>query len=207
MNKLLKKSVNHTVLFALLCLGAMSVSAGEHILIPKFGMVETKDNTNHLVDNNSFDFDDDNEASLGFTYLYQLDNGFAFGAEVFGYEKNIITTANNNGDASIGHVYAVAQMFFHTSGTVKPYMGIGIGAAGISFDANVNGRIADDHSDKAFGFSHEIFAGVEFEISERVGMLFEYKHFNIDIDDDIGIREISFESDGDAFFVGVTIHI
>jgi len=207
MNKLLKKSANQTVLFGLLCLCTATVSAGEHILIPKFGMVKIKNNTNHLVDNNSFDFDDDNEAALGFSYLYQLDNGFSFGADVFGYEKNIITTANNNGDATIAHAYAVAQKFFYTSAPIKPYIGIGIGRAAIQFDANVNGRIADDYSDQASGFSYEIYAGFEIEISKRVGMMFEYKHFNIDVNDDIGIRDINFESDGDAIFLGVSIHI
>lgn len=207
MNKLQDNLIKHIFLFLVLSFSAVSVSAGEHVLIPKLGAIAIKDNTNHRVDNNSFDLEDDNVPGLGFSYLYKLDNGFAFGVDVFGYEKDIVTTVNNTGDANIGHVYAVAEKFFNNDGTVKPYIGIGLGAAAIGFDANVNGAIADDYNDTAYGFSYEFFAGVEVGITEKVGMMFEYKHFNIDIDDDIGLRDISFESDGDALFVGVSIHI
>lgn len=182
-------------------------SAGEHLVIPKFGAIEIKDTTNHTIDNNSFDLDNDNVHSLGFSYLYKLDNGFAFGVDLFGYEKDIVTTVNNSGDASIVQVYAVAQKFFHNDGTVKPYVGLGLGTAAIRFDANINGAIADDHNDNAIGFSYEIFAGMEVEITETIGMIFEYKHFDIDISDDIGLRDVDFESGGNALFMGVSIHI
>lgn len=207
MNKLQDNLIKQIFLFFVLSFVAVSVSAGEHVLIPKIGAIEIKDDTNHRVDNNSFDLEGGNVLGLGFSYLYKLDNGFAFGVDIFGYEKDIVTTVNNTGDANIGHVYAVAEEFFNNDGTVKPYIGIGLGAAAIGFDANVNGAIADDYNDTAYGFSYEFFAGVEVAITEKVGMMFEYKHFNIDIDDDIGLRDISFESDGDALLLGVSIHI
>lgn len=202
-----KYLTKYTVVFILLSSPVMTVYAGEHVLSPTFGSVELDTNTNHLVDTNSFDFDDNGDGAVGFTYLYQLDNGFAFGADIFGYEKDIVRTVNNRGDASITHVYGVIQKFFLPEGTVKPYIGIGAGYAGIQFDANINGAIADDHDDIAFGFSHEIFAGVEFTVSDRVGIKLEYKQFSIDIDEDIGLRDIDVDTDGDGFFAGVSIRI
>ena len=199
--------IKHIVLLSVLAFGTMPVSAGEHVLIPKFGAVETKENTSHRVDSNDFDFDNDDAFSLGFSYLYKLDNGFAFGADIFGYERDIVRTANNRGDANIGHIYGVAEKFFNNDGPIKPYIGIGLGYVGIGFDARINGSIASDNSDRAFGFSYEVLVGVEVDITESVGMMFEYKYFDIDINDDIGLRDIDFESDGSALFVGVSIHI
>ena len=207
MNMLSNTIVKYALLILVLGIFTATVSAGEHILIPKFGVVDIKENTNHLVDSNSFDFDDDNAPSFGFSYLFKLENGFAFGVDLFGYERDIVTTVNNRGDASLSHVYAVAEKFFNNDGVVKPYLGLGLGSAIISFDANVNGAIADDYDDNAIGFSYEIFVGMEVEITESIGMIFEYKHFDIDINDDIGLRDIDFESDGNAIFVGVSVHI
>ena len=199
--------VKYALLILVLGISTATVSAGEHILIPKIGVVDIEEKTNHLVDSSSFDFDDDNTPSFGFSYLYKLENGFAFGVDLFSYEKDIVRTVNNRGDASITHIYAVAEKLFNNDGAVKPYIGLGLGTAVISFDANVNGAIADDYSDNASGFSYEIFAGMEVEITETIGMIFEYKHFDIDINDDIGLRDIDFESDGNAIFVGVSVHI
>lgn len=195
------------VIFSVLSLSVISASAGDHILIPKFGVVDIKDNTTHLVDSNRFDFDDDNASSLGFSYLYKLDNGFAFGVDIFGYEKDIITTANNRGDANFGHVYVVAEKFFNNNGNTKPYIGLGLGYAGMGFDARINGNIASDNSDRAYGVSYQLLVGMEVDITESIGMMFEYKYFDIDINDDIGLRDIAFESDGSALFVGISIHI
>lgn len=186
---------------------AHSVAAGEHVLIPKFGVVERDDHTNHRVDNNTFDFDDDRVASLGFTYLYRLDNGFAFGGEVFGYENEIISTANNDGDARTGHIYGVVEKYFNPQGSVQPFLGVGLGLVSVGFDANVNGDIPDDFGDQATGLSYELFAGAEFKLSGNIGLRLEYKYFDFEVDDDIDDRNIEIESDGHAIFVGVTIHI
>lgn len=48
---------------------------------------------------------------------------------------------------------------------------------------------------------------MEVDITESVGMMFEYKYFDIDINDDVGLRDIDFESDGSALFVGISVHI
>lgn len=181
--------------------------AGEHILIPKFGAVERNDNTNHLVDNNAFDLDDDIVAAPGFTYLYKIDNGFAFGVEFFGYENEVIATPNNEGDATTGHIYGVVEKYFNTEGFVKPYIGVGAGLVSISFDANVKGEIADDFEDSATGLSYQLTAGVEFEIDKNIGIMVEYKYFNFNVDDDIDDRNIEVESDGNGLFIGVAFHI
>lgn len=183
------------------------VSAAEHVLIPKFGIADWDDNKNHRVNSDSFDFDNDIVAAAGFTYLYKLDNGIAFGAELFGYEKDIVTTANNFGDASTTHLYGVVEKFFNPEGSVKPFIGVGLGAVAIRFDATINGAIDDDYGDSATGLSYEIFTGAEIELSDNLGLTVEYKYFDFDIDDDIGTRNINVKSNGQAVFVGVALHL
>lgn len=183
------------------------VFAGEHIVIPKFGVVDRNDNTNHSVDSDSFDFDDDVVAAPGFTYLYKFDNDVAIGAEIFGYKNEIITTDTNEGDATSGHIYGVVEKFFNTQGTVKPFIGFGLGFVSMNFDANVNGEISDNYEDAATGLSYELIAGAEFEMNKQIGLTLEYKYFDFNIDHDIDDRNVEVESNGHAIFAGVAIHL
>ena len=93
--------------------------------------------------------------------MYKLDDGIAFGAEFFGYEKDIVTTANNFGDATATHLYGVVEKFFNPEGAFKPFIGIGLGAVAIRFDATINRAIDDDYGDYATGLSYEIFTGLK----------------------------------------------
>ena len=192
--------------FLILMTQITQLQAAEHMIVPKFGVVNRGDNTNHHVDNNSFNFDDDSVVSLGVTYLYRMDNGYAFGADFYGYENKIITTANNNGDAKTGHLYGVFQKYINSDGTIQPYIGVGIGLVSVSFDANISGAISDDFEDNAIGLSYEVILGSEFSISKNLGVILEYKYFDFNVDDDIADRNVEIESDGQAVFVGASIH-
>jgi len=197
----------YAILFFIFISNTSVVIAGEHILVPKFGAVERNDNSNHSVDNNSFDLDDDVVAGLGFTYLYKLDDGVALGVDTFWYENEIIKTINNNGDVTTGHVYGIVEKIFNLGGNIKPFIGVGIGMVSMSFDASVNGKIGDDYEDTLVGLSYEIFVGTEVEVSKKIGVTVEYKYFDFEVDNDIDDREIEIESDGHALFMGVAIHL
>jgi len=199
--------LSFTVIIGFIFSCSATVIAGEHILVPKIGMVDRNDNINHRANNDSFDFDDDTVLGHNFTYLYRLDNGFAFGAEIFGYQNDIVTTANNNGDVITTHIYGVIEKIFNTEGDIKPFVGAGLGAVSMLFDANINGEIDDGYGDVAIGLSYELYAGVEFELSNKLGLIVEYKYFDLDLNDDIGDKNIDIESDGSAIFVGVAIHL
>jgi len=194
-------------MFLFLSGNSVVILAAEHIIIPKFGIIERSENLAHSVDNNLFDFDDDIVAAFGATYLYKLDNGVAFGASVFGYENEIIRTVNNDGDAMTGHIYGIVEKYFNTEGAVKPYIGMGLGFVSTSFDGYVNGDIDDDYVDVAAGLSYKTIAGLEIEIQENIGLIIEYNYFDFEIDDDIDSRDVEIESDGHALFVGVAIHL
>lgn len=202
-----KRIYRFSILLLLTVGPTASALAQEHVIIPRFGAVERNTNTNQRVDNNTFDFDSDTVAAPGFLYLYKLDNGVAIGAEVFAYENEIITTANNNGDVRTGHIYGVLARHFKINNYIMPYIGLGAGLVSMKFDGNVNGAISDDNGDNATGLSYELIAGAEFVVDKNIGFVVEYKYFDFKVDDDIDDRNIEIESDGRGLFFGVALHL
>lgn len=206
-------NIHHTIIISSVLLifqnsySTVVQAGGEHILIPKVGIVDRSDNTNSRANNDIFEFEDDPVLSVGFTYLYKLDNGFAFGAETFSYKNDIVTTTNNDGDATTSHLYAVVEKIFNTDGDIKPYIGAGLGFVSMKFNGHINGDVDDDDFDFATGLSYELLAGAEFKITDRFGVTVEYKYFDYDIRDDIGNKDFKIESDGSALFVGFAIHL
>jgi len=205
-------NIHHTIIISSVLLIFQTsysavVQAGEHILIPKVGIVDRSDNTNLRANNDNFELEDDLVISPGFTYLYRLDNGFAFGAETFSYKNDIVTRANNDGDVTTSHLYAVVEKMFNIDGDIKPYVGVGLGFVSMKFNGHINGDVDDDNFDFASGLSYELLAGTEFKITDRFGVTVEYKYFDYDINDDIGNKDFNVESDGSALFVGFAIHI
>ena len=175
--------------------------AGEHLIQPKLGFINWKDNGTHRVRNNSFTFDNDTSIASGFKYAYRLDNGFAFGGELYGYEKDYTHSNGNRGSADIGHIYATAEYFFNNDSSIKPFIGIGLGGAGIDFSGAIN-------HDTSGGSSAQFNAGVEFSINKRFSLSVEGKYFTLDIDDDYYNNEkADIKSDGYGIFVGFTIKI
>ena len=202
-HKILKFSV---IFFFLYGYSAVAQSA-EHILISKLGVVDRNDNVDYTANADRFDFDDDLVASLGFTYLYMLDNGVAFGVETFTYKNDIVSTSINDGDATTTHLYGIVEKIFNTGGAFKPFIGLGLGVTSVSINGHLNGDVDDDYNDFAAGLSYQVFAGAEVKINERFGVTVEYKYFDFEIDDDIGNKNINIEGDGSALFVGLAIHL
>lgn len=198
----MNKSISRTILICFTYLGIISSSiAGEHLIQPKLGFINWTDNGPHRVRSNTFTFDNDISTASGFKYAYRLDNGFAFGGELYGYEKDYTHSNGNRGSADIGHFYATAEYYFNNDGSIKPFIGGGLGWAGIDF----SGAIKHDTSG---GSSVEFNAGVEFSINKRFSITVEGKYFTLDIDDDYyNNEEADIKSDGYGTFVGFTIKI
>ena len=111
--------------------------AGEHLLQPKLGLIDWTDNGPHSVKANTFNLDSDKSAALGFMYLYRLDNGFAFGGEMYHYKKDYTHSNGNAGEVDIGHFYGLAEYYFNNEGSIKPFVGIGLGGAGMDFSGEI----------------------------------------------------------------------
>jgi len=168
-------------------------------LQPKLGVADWSDDGTHSVKGNNFTFDSSHSTSLGFKYLYRLDNGFAFGDELFGYEKNYTHINGGTGQADIGQVYGLAEYYFNNDSFIKPYLGIGLGGAGIDFNGEIN--------HVSSGKSSTIYVGIEFTINDRFAMSTEFKYFNIDIDEEHDNLKADIKSNGIAAFLGFVIKI
>ena len=86
-------------LFAIMLYFAIFTTAlaGQNIIEPKLGVVNWADNNNQRIRNDTFNMDDNPSGAAGFMYLYRLDSGFAFGAEVFGYSKDYTHSNGSTG--------------------------------------------------------------------------------------------------------------
>ena len=196
MNKL---SLSALLVLVIQTLIVIPVLAGEHLLQPKLGIVDWTDDGTHSVKGNNFTFDSDKTGSSGFMYLYRIDNGFAFGGEVYGYTKDYTHSNGDTGDADVGHIYGLVEFYFNNDGAIKPFVGLGLGAAGVDFSGEINTDAA--------GSSIQLKAGVEFSINERFSLSAEAKYFTIDIDEEIDSQNADIKSKGYAAFIGFTIKI
>ena len=188
------------LIIVLFFLSPFSAHAGENILSPMIGFTNWSDNTGHTARGNAIAFDDDNDLTLGFKYLYMFDSGFALGGNVFLYDKDVTTTFQAN-DAGVIHIHALAEYFFNPTGSVSPFIGGGIGVTGIGF----SGGILDEEG--TGGESIEFNGGVLFRLSKRVGFMIEYKYIDFDVDEDIDGFATNIESESQSLLFSATIHL
>ena len=177
-----------------------SVQAGENILVPMIGFSSWSDESGHTARGSAITFEDDNELTFGFKYLYMFDGGFALGGNVYLYDKDVSSIIQAN-DAGVAHIHALAAYYFNHTGLVSPFVGVGLGVTAIGFD----GGILDDEG--SGGESIELNGGVLFRMSERVGFQIEYKYVDFDMDEDIDGLRTDIESESHSLLFGVSIHI
>lgn len=190
------KTVTGLFLFSLITLSAY---AGEHILQPKLGFVDWTDNGTHSVKGERFNLDGSASGSGGFQYVFRLDNGWAFGGELFGYTKDYTHTNGGTGEAEIGHIYGLAEYYFNNEGSFKPFVGVGLGSVGMEFSGEINHETS--------GGSLQLKGGMEFGISDRFAITAEAKYFTVDIDEEINNQKADIKSNGYGLFAGFTIKI
>ena len=187
------------LLFSFLLLLPMSVHAGQNILIPMVGFSRWTDDSGHTARGSTISFEDENSLNFGAKYLYMFDAGFALGANAYLYEKDVLTT--NASSAGVIHVHGLAEYFFNHTGTVSPFLGLGVGFSSIGF----NDGILDEES--SGGESFEFNAGVLFRTSDRIGFQIEYKYTDFDMDEEIDDLPTDIESESHSVHFGVSIHI
>jgi opacity protein-like surface antigen len=175
-------------------------NAGENILVPMIGFSSWSDNSGHIARGNTINFEDNQDLTFGFKYLYLFDSGFALGGNFYLYGKDVLTTSQAS-DSGVLHVHAVAEYFFSPKSSVSPFVGAGIGFTVIGFDG---GTLDNDGTG---GGSYELNGGVLFRISERVGFQVEYKYVDFDMDEDIDGFTTNIDSSSQSLLFGVSIHI
>ena len=189
--------MKHIILILTLLI-PFSVQAAEHHLIPMVGFTNWSDESGHTARGAALTFEDDNNFTLGFKYLYMFDSGFAIGGDLYIYEKDVVTPLLVS-DAGVSHFHALAQYYFNSKETVSPFIGAGLGFTGITFD----GGLLDDEDTS--GLSIELNGGVLFRLSDRIGLQVEYKYTDFDVDDEIDGFRTDIDTNSHSLMFGVAI--
>jgi outer membrane protein OmpA-like peptidoglycan-associated protein len=113
-----------------------------------------------------------------------LSAGWAYGNGVrseieFGYRSNDVDSlsgaAAGTGDASSWRGMVNLYYDFKTETPFTPYLGVGIGAARVSLDANPVGASRLDDSDTAFAYQG--IAGAAYRLNENAQIFADYRYF------------------------------
>ena len=110
--------------------------------------------------------------------------GWAYGnglrSEIeFGYRRNDLDSLSGavagSGDASSWRGTINAYYDFKTETPLTPYVGVGLGAARVSLEANPFGASRLDDSDSAFAYQG--IAGVGYRLNDRAQVFADYRYF------------------------------
>jgi hypothetical protein len=124
---------------------------------------------------------------------WRLENGFAFGMEVFGHTQDYTTAGVPSGDVAVTNVFVNAKKYFRPGALVQPYLGAGLGAASTSFSGDITGS--------AGGFAIQGMAGIAFRW-QHVGIYTEFKYERAEVEDSAGQ---AVDVSGTGLFAGMSV--
>jgi uncharacterized protein DUF2846 len=125
---------------------------------------------------------------------YVFPAGWAVGAELMNY-KNSWQQANGAKGSFKTVAFTVnGKKYFNETGMVRPFVGVGVGSAAISFSGDITGSTG--------GLAYQFFGGVEF-LFPPVDLHIELKSLSADTEDNSGQ---SVDASGIGLFVGMSIH-
>jgi len=124
---------------------------------------------------------------------WRLENGFAFGMELFGHTQDYSTAGVPSGDVSVTNVFVNAKKYFRPGAIVQPYLGAGIGAASSSFSGAITGS--------AGGFALQGMTGIAFRW-QHFGIYTELKYTRAEVEDSAGQ---AVDVSGTGLFAGMSV--
>lgn len=124
---------------------------------------------------------------------WRLENGFAFGMEVFGHTQDYTTAGVPSGDVTVTNVLVNAKKYFRPGAIVQPYLGAGIGAVSTSFSGDITGS--------AGGFAIQGMTGIAFRW-QHVGIYTEIKYERAEVEDSAGQ---AVDVSGTGLFAGMSV--
>lgn len=131
---------------------------------------------------------------------WRLENGFAFGAELFGHSQDYTTAGSTApGDMTVTNVFFNAKKYFRPDAVVQPYIGVGFGSATTDLSGAITGSAA--------GYALQGMAGVAFRW-RHVGIYTEFKYAHAETEGtnaSTGLPEIV-DVSGTGLFAGMSVH-
>ncbi|HJX18629.1 MAG TPA: hypothetical protein VJ437_10590 [Acidiferrobacterales bacterium] len=124
---------------------------------------------------------------------WRLENGFAFGLELFGHTQDYTTGGVASGDMAVTNVFVNAKKYFRPGAIVQPYLGAGFGTASSSFSGAITGD--------AGGFALQGMTGVAFRW-RHFGIYTELKYERAEVEDAAGE---AVDVSGTGLFAGMSV--
>jgi outer membrane protein W len=148
----------------LLCSGPGARAAGEVII--KTGAFRLSESSQQLSDGTNLDFDQNASGVVGVEAGWRSQEGLALTGELLGYRNNWSSDMNISGHVDTGAVFFNIKKYFNAAHKVQPYLGIGLGYAGVDFSSQGEHGYAGDTAyqamvglavrGKTFGFYSEL---------------------------------------------------
>lgn len=178
---------------ATLILGTAPATANSVAVIVKAGSFSVSTDR-QTIDNVSVIIDDSASSVFGLELEWRQTSGIAFGLEYVQYESDVTRTGSSaRSTMETMATLANIKKYFRPSSTVNPYIGAGIGAAGIEFGGNLL-------SGSAGGLAAQAMTGVEFRWN-KVGLYTELKYLYAEVEDDFNQTA---KGTGAGMFAGVS---
>lgn len=140
-------------------------------------------------------FDDSASGVFGIELEWRMAGGTGFGLELVRYGNDWSSGIGTRGDNDTTGLLFNAKKYFDVSPSVHPYVGAGIGFAGIDFDGPGGSASGSD-------LALQAMAGIDFRVGEKLGIYTEVKYLTSEPEDDFGDNV---DVTGTGFFVGLSV--
>ncbi|BAU49472.1 hypothetical protein SVA_2924 [Sulfurifustis variabilis] len=178
---------------AMLAAAAPSTFADGGVIIIKTGTF-TLSEESQSISGISLAFDDSASGVFGIELEWRMAGGTGLGVELVRY-VNDWDPVFGKGDNDTTALLFNAKKYFAVSPTVQPYVGAGIGFAGVDFEGPGGSASASD-------LALQAVAGIDFRLGEKFGVYTEAKYLTSEPEDDEGDNV---DVTGTGFFLGLTI--
>ena len=196
--KYFKLTVSTAIMLAAMAQSLQAASFQHHINIKtgSFTLNKPDQTISDYYSSTPITFDDESSSVLGVGYEFEFNNGVSIGGEMVLY-SNDYTDGFSVGSADSALFMFNARKYFSPSDYIKPYIGIGIGVAGVDMTGPVWLSGA--------GLATQFMAGVRFPF-QGFSALIEYKSVSAKPEDDYYYYyNSSVDISGKGLFGGVSV--
>lgn len=147
------------------------------------------------IDGGAVNIDDGASGVFGLEVEWRQTNGLAFGLEYLQYENDVTATGSTlRSSMETLAILANVKKYFGPAKTVNPYLGAGVGAAGIDFKGDLI-------TGTAGGLAAQAMGGVELRW-DKVGLYTELKYLYAEAEDDFNQKA---KASGAGAFAGISV--
>lgn len=159
----------------------------------KLGSFKLGEESQTIVSNTERLFDSSASSVFALEGEYFVRPDLSFGVEVVSYSNDFTTpsSAAQTGSTDTTAVFFNTKRYFLPAGAWQPYVGVGLGGAGVDFSGWITGSTG--------GFALQAMGGLQWR-ADRLAARAEYKYVSADTEDD---NNQKVDMSGSGLFLGV----